>query len=240
MSSNKALVIMPTYCESKSLPVTIDELVAVIPNINILIVDDASPDGTGEIADDLAKQNANIRVLHRAGKEGLGPAYLAGFAWGLSKGFDVLVEMDADGSHRAADLPLLLEKAGEYDLVIGSRWIPGGKVVNWPAHRKLISLAGNFYTSVMLGLKVKDATAGYRAYRADFLNSLNLANVASHGYSFQVEMTNRSHRAKARIVEVPITFVERTQGASKMTAAIVLEALWLVTKWGITRLFVRS
>ncbi len=240
MSSNKALVIMPTYCESKSLPVTIDELVAVIPNINILIVDDASPDGTGEIADDLAKQNANIQGLHRARKEGLGPAYLAGFAWGLSQGFDVLVEMDADGSHRATDLPLLLEKAGEYDLVIGSRWIPGGKVVNWPAHRKLISLAGNFYTSVMLGLKVKDATAGYRAYRADFLKSLNLANVASHCSSFQVVMTNRSHRAKGRIVEVPITFVERTQGASKMTTAIVLEALWLVTKWGFTRLFVRS
>ena len=240
MNSNKALVIMPTYCEAKSLPVTIEELTEVLPEIAILIVDDASPDGTGAIAEDLAKRNSNIRVLHRTRKEGLGPAYLAGFAWGLSQGFEVLVEMDADGSHRAADLPLLLAKTGEFDLVIGSRWIPGGKVVNWPAHRKLISLAGNFYTSVMLGLKVKDATAGFRAYRAEFLKSMNLTNVASHGYSFQVEMTNRSHLAKARITEVPITFVERAQGASKMTTAIVLEALWLVTKWGFTRLFVRS
>ena len=240
MSSARTLVIMPTYCESKSLPVTVEELTSVLPDVDVLIVDDASPDGTGKIAEDLAMLNPKLNVLHRSQKQGLGPAYLAGFAWGLAQGYEVLVEMDADGSHRATDLPRLLAKSSEFDLVIGSRWIPGGEVVNWPAHRKLISLAGNLYTSVMLGLRVKDATAGFRAYRADFLKSLDLTNVASHGYSFQVEMTNRSHRAKARIVEVPITFVERTQGSSKMTTAIVLEALWLVTKWGFTRLFARS
>ena len=234
------LVIMPTYCEAKSLPQTVNELVDAVPAVNILVVDDASPDGTGAVADSLAAGNSRIQVLHRNGKEGLGPAYLAGFALGLAQGFDVLVEMDADGSHRAVDLPSLLEETAHSDLVIGSRWVRGGKVVNWPSHRKLISIAGNVYTAIMLGLGVKDATAGFRAYRSDFLRNLDLTNVASHGYSFQVEMTNRSRLAGARITEVPITFVERTQGSSKMTTAIVLEALWLVTKWGFRRLLRRS
>ena len=240
MTNQKTLVIMPTYCEANSLPRTVGELIAAVPQVNVLIVDDASPDGTGEIAESLAASNPRIQVLHRKGKEGLGPAYLAGFAFGLAQGFEVLVEMDADGSHRAIDLPGLLERTGDNDLVIGSRWVDGGKVVNWPVHRKLISLAGNIYTAIMLGLGVKDATAGFRAYRAEFLQNLNLSNVASHGYSFQVEMTYRSRLAGGRITEVPITFVERTQGASKMTTAIVLEALWLVTKWGFKRLFGRS
>lgn len=233
-------MIMPTYCEAKSLPQTVNELVDAVPAVNILVVDDASPDGTGAVADSLAAGNSRIQVLHRNGKEGLGPAYLAGFALGLAQGFDVLVEMDADGSHRAVDLPSLLEETAHSDLVIGSRWVRGGKVVNWPSHRKLISIAGNVYTAIMLGLGVKDATAGFRAYRSDFLRNLDLTNVASHGYSFQVEMTNRSRLAGARITEVPITFVERTQGSSKMTTAIVLEALWLVTKWGFRRLLRRS
>jgi dolichol-phosphate mannosyltransferase len=178
--------------------------------------------------------------LHRAGKGGLGPAYLAGFAWGNEKGYQRLIEMDADGSHRSQDLPKLLAVADKAELVIGSRWVPGGRVINWPLHRKLISRIGNLYVNLMLGAGIKDMTAGFRVYRAEFLNRLDLETVSAFGYSFQVEMAWRTVKAGGSVTEVPITFIERTQGKSKMTTGIVIEALWLVTKWGIARVFTRN
>jgi dolichol-phosphate mannosyltransferase len=228
---------MPTFNERENLAHSIAELFKHNPAVDLLVVDDASPDGTGQLADHLAKTNERISVLHRSAKEGLGPAYLAGFDFGLRNGYKFLVEMDADGSHRAIDLPKLISASKTADLVIGSRWVAGGSVVNWPMFRKLISKAGNIYTRVLLRSKVRDMTAGFRIYRSEFLQKLNLDNVASHGYSFQVEMAWRSIQANARVAEVPITFVEREQGFSKMTGSIVVEALWLVTKWGLSRNF---
>ncbi|MEY4617846.1 MAG: hypothetical protein RL101_32 [Actinomycetota bacterium] len=234
MTSNY-LVIMPTYNEKENLAHSIAELFKHNPSVDLLVVDDASPDGTGQLADQIAQTNKQISVLHRSSKEGLGPAYLAGFDYGLRHGYKFLVEMDADGSHRAVDLQRLITVSASADLVIGSRWVSGGSVVNWPMLRKLISKFGNLYTRLLLRSNVRDMTAGFRIYRSEFLQKLDLTNVASHGYSFQVEMAWRSIQAKARIIEVPITFVEREQGVSKMTGAIVAEALWLVTKWGISR-----
>lgn len=231
------LVIMPTYNELANLEHSVSELFAHNANVDLLVVDDNSPDGTGALADKLAQANSRINVLHRTGKGGLGPAYLAGFAWGQERGYDRLIEMDADGSHRAVDLPKLLARADDAELVIGSRWIPGGKVVNWPLHRKAISRVGNIYVRLMLGTGVKDMTAGFRVYSAEFLRQLDLTAVAAYGYSFQVEMAWRTIQQKGRVIEVPITFVEREQGESKMTTKIVVEALWLVTKWGFARLF---
>jgi dolichol-phosphate mannosyltransferase len=226
---------MPTYNEKENLAHSIAELFKHNPSVDLLVVDDASPDGTGQLADQIAQTNKQISVLHRSSKEGLGPAYLAGFDYGLRHGYKFLVEMDADGSHRAVDLQRLISVSTSADLVIGSRWVSGGSVVNWPMLRKLISKLGNLYTRLLLRSNVRDMTAGFRIYRSEFLQKLDLTNVASHGYSFQVEMAWRSIQAKARIIEVPITFVEREQGVSKMTGAIVAEALWLVTKWGISR-----
>lgn len=237
MSKVRNLVIMPTFNELANLEHSIAELFAHNSDVHLLVVDDNSPDGTGQLADRLAKGDTRISVLHRAGKGGLGPAYLAGFAWGQERGYDRLIEMDADGSHRAVDLPKLLARADDAELVIGSRWIPGGKVVNWPLHRKAISRVGNFYVRMMLGTSVKDMTAGFRVYSAKFLSELDLTAIAAYGYSFQVEMAWRTIQQKGRVIEVPITFVEREQGESKMTTKIVVEALRLVTKWGLARLF---
>ncbi len=233
-----ALVIMPTYNESLNLRHSVEELFKFNPNVSLLIVDDNSPDGTGELADELAKQFGETHVLHRTAKNGLGPAYLAGFKWAFERGFERIVEMDADGSHRAEDLPKLL--AEDADLVIGSRWVSGGRVLNWPFMRKAISRTGNLYTRVMLGTSVRDMTAGFRVYRRSLLEQLELEKISSHGYSFQVEMAWRSLQQKASVKEVAIVFVERELGSSKMNSAIVLEALWLVTKWGVARLFGRS
>lgn len=229
------LVIMPTYNERENLAHSVTELLRHNANVDLLIVDDNSPDGTGKLAEKLALDEPRISVLHREKKEGLGPAYLAGFAWGQSRGYHYLIEMDADGSHRAEDLPKLIAASGRADLVIGSRWIPGGRVLNWPLHRRLISRVGNIYVNLMLGAGIRDMTAGFRIYRTELLSRLNLETVAAYGYSFQVEMAWRACKAGARVVEVPITFVERTQGRSKMTSGIVIEALWLVTKWGLAR-----
>lgn len=230
------LVIMPTYNERHSLESTVLSVLKNAVEVDILVVDDGSPDGTGSLADQLAANHPRVSVLHRTEKLGLGAAYLAGFSWGFERGYKTLVEMDADGSHRAEDLPKILAKAAEADLVIGSRWIDGGAVVNWPWYRKLISKGGTRYAGLMLGSKIKDMTAGFRAYDAEFLKSLDLGGVAARGYAFQVEMAWRTQRAKGTVIEVPITFVERVEGVSKMTTAIVLEALWLVTKWGFSRL----
>ncbi|MGF1663671.1 MAG: polyprenol monophosphomannose synthase [Kineosporiaceae bacterium] len=230
----RAVVCIPTYNEIDSLPVTLAALREAVPAADVLVIDDASPDGTGSWADARAAVDPAVHVLHRTGKEGLGPAYRAGFAWALERGYDVVCEMDADGSHPPDRLPQLLEAvAGGADLAIGSRWVPGGRVANWPLSRQLISRAGNLYTRLALGIGVRDATAGYRAFRRRALEAVPLAEVASSGYCFQIDMTWRVLRAGGRVVEVPITFVEREAGVSKMSRDIVVEALTRVTVWGV-------
>jgi glycosyltransferase involved in cell wall biosynthesis len=229
----KTLVMMPTYNEISGLEDSVRSLFEHNQDVDLLIIDDNSPDGTGLLAEKL-RSDSRVHVLHRTNKEGLGKAYLAGYDWGLGRGYDLLVQMDADGSHRPQDLPKLLN--AKADLVIGSRWIQGGAVANWPKHRELISRAGNLYARVATGLGIGDLTAGFRVYRADALRKLNLNHIEAQGYGFQVEMTLRSKKAGLEVVEVPILFVERAQGASKMTKEIVFEAFWLCTKWGFRRL----
>ncbi len=234
----RALVVVPTYDERESLPGTLSRLRAAVPQADVLVVDDASPDGTGRIADSIAAQDRAVHVLHRAGKGGLGAAYVAGFGWGLERGYEVLVEMDADGSHLPEQLPRLLDRLADRpqpDLVIGSRWVPGGRVENWPWYRAALSRGGNTYTRLALGMPVHDATAGFRAFPANTLRRIDLASVESHGYCFQVDMTWRVVRGGGTVAEVPITFVERAAGESKMSRAIVLEALRKVTLWGARR-----
>lgn len=233
-SSFRTLVVIPTYNEREALPHTLERLHAAVPDCHVLIVDDASPDGTGDWADARSQDDPRIHVLHRAGKEGLGPAYLAGFDWALRNNFDVICEMDADASHRPEQLPRLLEAIEQgADLAIGSRWVKGGAVHNWPLHRELLSRGANAYTHLALNLGVRDATAGFRAFRRDVIAAAAGAEVASQGYCFQVDMTRRVHAHGFRIVEVPIDFDERQLGASKMSAAIVREAMLRVTQWGI-------
>lgn len=237
---SQVLVIIPTFNESENLEHIVDRLHESQPAAHILVVDDNSPDGTGEVADKLAADD-RVNVLHRPGKGGLGAAYLEGFGWGLGRGYDVLVEMDADGSHRPEELgDLLMAIDDGADLVLGSRWIPGGSVVNWPKYRELISRIGNLYARVMLGIPLRDATGGYRAFARTTLEGLNLREVASQGYCFQVDLARRSLLAGFTVVEVPITFVERVRGESKMSNAIVLEALWRVTVWGFERILRRQ
>jgi dolichol-phosphate mannosyltransferase len=231
--SERVLVIVPTYNEKSTLPSILDRIRSSVPGAEVLIVDDNSPDGTGRIADDWAARDASIHVMHRLGKEGLGAAYLSGFAWGLQQGFDVLVEMDADGSHQPEQLPSLLAELDGADVVLGSRWVAGGGTVNWPRSRQLLSKGGNAYTRAMLGVPIFDATGGYRVFRASTLRQLDLHEVASQGYCFQVDLAWRAVRRGLVVREVPITFVERTSGTSKMSQKIVFEALWRVTVWGI-------
>jgi dolichol-phosphate mannosyltransferase len=229
---SKIVVLIPTYNERENLPLIVSRLRAAVPEADVLVLDDNSPDGTGEVADKLAADDAQVRVLHRTSKEGLGAAYLAGFAWALDKGYDALVEMDADGSHKPEQLRSLLAALADADLVLGSRWVHGGSVVNWPIHRKALSLGGNVYARVLLGMPVADATGGYRAYRASALRSMDLHDVASQGYCFQVDLAWRAVRRGLKVVEVPITFVEREVGDSKMSHAIVRESLKKLTTWG--------
>jgi dolichol-phosphate mannosyltransferase len=232
--TGRVAVIMPTYNERANIESTAGRVRRAVPDADLLVVDDNSPDGTGEAADKLAAEDSHIHVLHRSGKAGLGAAYIAGFRWALGEDYDVLVEMDADGSHQPEELPVLLAALTGADLVIGSRWVPGGTVRNWPKSRELLSRGGNTYARMMLGIKLRDATGGYRAYRAQTLRTIALDEVDSQGYCFQVDLAVRALRAGLRVVEVPITFVERVHGMSKMSRAIVLEALWRVTIWGIT------
>jgi dolichol-phosphate mannosyltransferase len=230
--SGGVLVIIPTYNESESLPGVIGRVRASVPDADILVADDNSPDGTGRLADGLAASDPHIHVLHRPGKEGLGQAYLAGFAWGLERGYDVLVEMDADGSPRPEELPRLLAQIPHSDVVLGSRWVPGGAVVNWPVSRRILSQGGSLYTRLALGIPTRDATGGYRAYRASALAELDLATVDSNGYCFQIDLLWRALQRGLVVREVPITFVEREVGTSKMSGRIVREALVNVARWG--------
>jgi dolichol-phosphate mannosyltransferase len=230
----RVLVVIPTFNERENLEVVAKRLHAAVPQAQLLVVDDASPDGTGEIADALAAAESWVHVLHRTSKDGLGAAYIAGFGWAREHGYDVVVEMDADGSHAPEELPRLLSALEQADVVLGSRWVEGGRVVNWPRSREVLSRGGNWWTRLVLGMPLRDATGGYRAYRRRVLDRLPLQEVASQGYCFQVDLAWQAWRAGERVVEVPITFVERERGESKMSRAIVVEALWRVTWWGLS------
>jgi len=231
MNQDRACVVLPTYNEHDNLPKIVPEILAAAPEIDVLVVDDASPDGTGEIADDLARRNPRVTVLHRPHKDGLGPAYLAGFARALAEGYGRVLEMDADCSHEPAALPSLLAASDAADLVLGSRYVPGGGTVHWGLGRRLLSRAGSFYARVILGVPVRDLTGGFKCFRREVLQAIDLGTVTSMGYAFQIELTYRAIRRGFRVVEVPITFVDRRVGKSKMSRAIVLEALWKV--WAI-------
>lgn len=228
----QVLVVIPTYNEADNVRIIVDRVRRAVPEADVLIADDNSPDGTGAIADELAAADPQIHVLHRPGKQGLGAAYIAGFGWAREHSYDAVVEMDADGSHAPEQLPRLLDAARDADVVLGSRWVRGGKVVNWPVHRLLLSRGGTLYTRMALGLPLKDATGGYRVYRLPVLDKIEVETVTSQGYCFQIELAWRSYRNGFRVVEVPITFAERERGNSKMSSAIVREALWRVTVWG--------
>lgn len=236
MLANKTIVVIPTYNEKLNLPRITHEILEQYQNLDIMIVDDNSPDGTGELADAIAEDNPRVQVLHRKTKEGLGPAYVQGFKLALEQNYELIAQMDADGSHRTVDLRKLLDRINtdaNLGFVIGSRWVSGGKVANWPLHREILSRGANIYVKWMLGLNVADATAGFRVYRRSALQEIALEQVASQGYCFQVDMTNRAISGGATVAEVPIVFVERIQGYSKMTGNIINEALVSVTLWGL-------
>ncbi|HYP44610.1 MAG TPA: polyprenol monophosphomannose synthase [Propionibacteriaceae bacterium] len=233
LDSAEVVVIIPTYNESENIERIVHRVRTSVSTADVLVVDDNSPDGTGRVADALAAADEQVHVLHRQGKEGLGAAYLAGFRWGLDRSYDVLVEMDADGSHQPEQLPRLLSALSAADLVLGSRWVPGGRVVNWPMSRKVLSRGGNLWTRMALGLPLKDSTGGYRAFRRETLQGVGLEKVASTGYCFQVDLAWRSLKQGFTVVEVPITFIEREFGDSKMSQRIVVEALLLTTWWGV-------
>jgi dolichol-phosphate mannosyltransferase len=227
------LVVVPTYNEYDNLADLVERIRAAVPAADILIVDDASPDGTGKLADTLAAADDRVHVLHRLAKQGIGVAYVAGYGWGLSRSYQRFVQMDADGSHLPEQIPRLLDRLADADLVIGSRWITGGRIVNWSRRREWLSRGGNVYVRWMLGLPVRDATGGFRAFRRPTLEGLALGAVASQGYCFQVDLAHRAVGAGFRVREVPITFVERRFGDSKMSGSIVAEALWRITLWGL-------
>ncbi|MEU9128222.1 polyprenol monophosphomannose synthase [Kitasatospora sp. NPDC048540] len=229
----KVLVIIPTYNEAENVERIVSRVREAVPEVHVLVADDNSPDGTGELADKMAAEDGNVHVMHRKGKEGLGAAYLAGFDWGIDHGYDVLVEMDADGSHQPEELHRLLTALRGADLVLGSRWVPGGAVVNWPKSRLMLSRGGSLYSRLMLDVPIKDVTGGYRAFRKETLLGLGMDQVASQGYCFQVDLAWRAIKSGFKVAEVPITFVEREHGASKMSRNIVVEALWRVTAWGV-------
>lgn len=233
-TAERVLVVIPTYNEAENLTVIVDRVRRAVPAAEILVVDDASPDGTGAIADRLASADSQVHVLHRPGKRGLGAAYVAGFRWARERGFDVVVEMDADGSHAPEQLHLLLDQidAGA-DLVIGARYVKGGKTVNWPWTRWILSKGGNLYISLALGAGLSDMTAGYRAYRRSLIEKFNLDELSNAGYIFQVDLAWRAVQAGADIREVPITFTERVIGESKLDGSFVKDSLLEVTRWGV-------
>jgi dolichol-phosphate mannosyltransferase len=229
----RVVVVIPTYNEASNLAWIVGRLRAAQPDVDVLVVDDGSPDGTGSIADELAATDPAVWVVHRTTKAGLGAAYLHGFRVALAGGYDVIGEMDADGSHQPEQLDRLLEALQSADLVIGSRWVPGGSVVNWPRRRELLSRGGNLYVRVLLGVPVRDATAGYRLFRRETLEKIDLESVQSTGYVFQTDMVARTLAAGLTVREVPIEFVERVRGDSKMSGAVAAESLKRITAWGV-------
>ncbi|PZE55777.1 MULTISPECIES: polyprenol monophosphomannose synthase [unclassified Curtobacterium] len=239
----RTLVIVPTYNEAENVADILDRVLGVVPEAHVLVVDDGSPDGTGDLVASRAADDDRVYLLRRSGKLGLGTAYVAGFRWGLERGYELLVEMDADGSHPADRLPALIAAVADADpaddvmLAIGSRWTTGGSVVDWPKHRELLSRGGNAYARIMLRLDVHDITAGFRVYRADVIARMALDEIDSKGYCFQVDMTLRVHDLGGAIVEVPIRFRDRVHGVSKMSQAIVVEAMLRTTQWGLQRRF---
>lgn len=228
----RVLVVIPTYNEADNVEQIVGRVRAATPQVDILVADDNSPDGTGVIADRLAAADDRVHVLHRPGKEGLGAAYVAGFGWARERGYDAVVEMDADGSHAPEELSKLLDGLRGADVVLGSRWVPGGTVLNWPWRRLVLSRGANLYTRIALGMPIKDATGGYRAYRMTVLDKIDVDGVASQGYCFQVDLAWRAYRSGFRLVEVPITFADRERGASKMGSSVISEAMWRVAVWG--------
>jgi dolichol-phosphate mannosyltransferase len=231
---------MPTFNEAGNIHHAVEELFLHNENVDLLIVDDDSPDGTGNLADQIALSNNGVKVMHRKEKQGLGAAYIAGFNYAFEFGYDYVVEMDADGSHRAEDLPKLLAACEANDLVIGSRYVKGGQTQNWPLHRQWLSRGGNLYAKLMLGTRLNDMTAGFRVFSVPFLKRMDLATINARGYSFQIEMAYRTIQLGGRTAEVPIVFVEREIGESKMSGDIVSEALLLMTKFGLKRFFRRN
>ncbi|MGL5853010.1 MAG: polyprenol monophosphomannose synthase [Phycicoccus sp.] len=229
----RVVVLIPTYNERETVASAVRGVRDAVPDADVTVIDDASPDGTGDVADQLAAADRQVHVIHRTSKDGLGAAYLHGFRWALDRGYDAVVEMDADGSHRPEYLPVLLAAAVDADVVIGSRWVRGGRVLDWPMHRKALSVGGNLYVRLVLGMPVRDATAGFRVYRSAALHTMGLQDVASQGYCFQTDLTWRAVRAGLEVVEVPITFVERRLGASKMSPAVMTESLRRITGWGV-------
>jgi dolichol-phosphate mannosyltransferase len=229
----RAVMVIPTYNESMNIAWIVGRLRAAEPDFDVLVVDDNSPDGTGEVADRLAAEDPQVSVLHRAGKAGLGAAYVHGFQVALDRGYDVIGEMDADGSHQPEQLHRLREALADADLVIGSRWVPGGSVLNWPWTRELLSRGGNRYVRLLLGIEVRDATAGFRLFRRSTLEKIDVASVRSTGYVFQTDLAWRSLQAALKVTEVPIDFVERERGDSKMSGAVAVESLKRITQWGL-------
>lgn len=230
----KVLVIIPTYNEADNITPIVQRLRVAVPDADVLIADDNSPDGTGRIADELAVDDDQVHVMHREAKQGLGATYVAGFRWGLERGYGVLVEHDADGSHQPEQLPSMLAALENADMVKGSRWVKGGSVVNWPWHRKLLSQGGSLWSRTILGLPIKDVTGGFTAFRADTLRGIGLDDIESAGYAFQVDLARRAIAKGYRVAEVPIEFIERERGDSKMSGNIVAEAMLLTTRWGVT------
>lgn len=229
----RVVVVIPTYNEHDNLAWIVGRVRAAVSHVDVLVVDDDSPDGTGELADRLAAEDPQVSVLHRTAKTGLGAAYLHAFRVALGRGYDVIGEMDADGSHQPEQLPLLLAALPDADLVIGSRWVPGGSVVNWPFTRKVLSVGGNVYARLLLGIPLRDVTAGYRLFRRTTLETIDLGSVESAGYIFQTDLAFRTVRAGLRVVEVPIEFVERVRGESKMSRDVATESLRRITLWGL-------
>ena len=230
----RVIIVMPTYNERQNLEIMAGRIRESTPEADLLVVDDNSPDGTGDLADKLAEADPRVHVLHRTEKAGLGRAYIAGFGWALDRGYDVICEMDADGSHRPEDLPRLLAALDDgTDAVIGSRYVPGGTVVNWPKSREILSRGANFYNQLMLGITIRDATGGFRAYKAETLIKTDLNSIESLGYCFQIDMTLRVLQTGLTLIEVPITFIERERGSSKMSKSVIFEAFGRVARWGI-------
>ena len=236
----RAVMVIPTYNEVDNLADVLARLRRCTPEVDVLVVDDASPDGTGALADRMAAEDPQVHVLHRPGKQGLGAAYADAFVVALDAGYDLIGEMDADGSHQPEQLARLLDAIADADVVIGSRWVPGGSVVNWPWHRRALSRGGNLYARALLGMGVRDATAGFRVFRRQALEAVHLERVQSHGYAFQVELVYLALRAGLRVEEVPIQFVERVRGDSKMTPEVARESLVRITRWGLRQRFGRA